>query len=653
MTVYERRRYLPLRDSSLFLYGETSMKKLKLLSFSVLVLGFVCLATSEGFGQPDPRNEFDKKGPGGKGGFGFGPPGGQTRKILKDFDKDKNGWLNAEERKEAREVAKSGGRGGKGGFGPPGGFGRGKQEPPKPGPKVKPNEVQNYPGKPLYDPNVLRTIFIDFENADWESEMEDFHGTDVEVPATVTVDGKKYPSVGFHFRGMSSYGGVSAGFKRSLNVSFDLADSKQRLYGAKTLNLLNAHEDASMLNPVLYSHIARNYIPAPKANMVKVVINGESWGLYCNVQQFDKVFLKENYKTEKGTRWKVSGNPGAQSGLEYTGDNVEDYKRKYEIKSGEDEKAWKALINFCKVLNKTPPDKLEEALKPIANIDNILWFLALDVALINCDGYWVRSSDYSIYLDEKGKFNLIPHDMNEAFRPAGGPGMGGGGPRMFAMAKPGEVLGPPLQDMLRMTEAQKKQLAELQKEVDAKLEKVMTEEQRAQFKQMRDAMANFGPPGGPGGPGGFPGGPGGPPGGPGGPPGGPGGFPGGPGGPGGGMGGGGLNLDPLVGLTSTRMPLRSKLFAVPSLKKKYLENVKKIAEDQLDWSKLGPTVASYRKLMEKEVAIDTRKLESTEGFMRATADTAEAGPPRGREISLRAFADARRKYLMDYKEPTR
>lgn len=597
------------------------MKKTKLLAFSALVLGFICLASSDGFGQPDPKKDFEKKGPGGKGGFG--PPGGQTRKILKDFDKDKNGWLNTEERKAAREVAKSGGR--KGGFG----FGRGKQDPPHPGPKVAIEDAQTFPGKPLYDAGILRTIFVEFENADWESEMEDFHGTDVEVPATVIVDGKKYANVGFHFRGMSSYGGVAAGFKRSLNVSFDLADAKQRLYGAKTLNLLNAHEDASMLNPVLYSHIARNYIPAPKANIVKVVINGESWGLYCNVQQFDKAFLKENYKTEKGTRWKVRGNPGAQSGLEYTGDNVEDYKRRYEIKSGENEKAWKALINFCKVLNTTPADKLEEALTPIANMDNILWFLALDVALINCDGYWVRSSDYSIYLDDKGKFSLIPHDMNEAFRPAGGPGGG----RMFAMPKPGEVLGAPVQDMLRMTAEQKKQLADLQKEVDAKLEKVMTEEQRAQFKQMRDAMANVGPPGGP--------------------PGGPGGPPGGLGGPGGGMGGSGLNLDPLVGLTSTRMPLRSKLLAVPSLKKKYLENVKKIAEDQLDWKKLGPVVASYRKLMEKEVTLDTRKLESTEGFLRATADTAEAGAPRGREVSLRAFADARRKYLMDYKEPTR
>ena len=47
-----------------------------------------------------------------------------------------------------------------------------------------------------------------------------------------------------------------------------------------------------------------------------------------------------------------------------------------------------------------------------------------------------------------------------------------------------------------MTAAQKKDLAELQKKVDAELERILTPEQRAQLKRMRE-----------GGMGGFPGGP--------------------------------------------------------------------------------------------------------------------------------------------------
>jgi hypothetical protein len=68
-----------------------------------------------------------------------------------------------------------------------------------------------------------------------------------------------------------------------------------------------------------------------------------------------------------------------------------------------------------------------------------------------------------------------------------GPGPGGmGGPIPF------------VQDQLKLTDEQKKQIAELQKEIDAKIEKVLTDDQKKQFKEMRDNMARMVPPkGGP------------------------------------------------------------------------------------------------------------------------------------------------------------
>ncbi|HVK10248.1 MAG TPA: CotH kinase family protein, partial [Gemmataceae bacterium] len=125
---------------------------------------------------------------------------------------------------------------------------------------------------------------------------------------------------------------------------------------------------------------------------------------------------------------------------------------------------------------------------------------------------------------------------------------------------------------------------------------------------------------------------------------------GGPGGGPGGPGGSGVEIDPLYGLTDTRKPLRSKVLAVPALRAKYLANVKTIAEDALDWKRLGPVVAMYRSLIEKDVQADTRKLESFEAFQRVTADVADPSA-RGRSIPLRAFADQRRKYLLAYQEP--
>jgi hypothetical protein len=116
---------------------------------------------------------------------------------------------------------------------------------------------------------------------------------------------------------------------------------------------------------------------------------------------------------------------------------------------------------------------------------------------------------------------------------------------------------------------------------------------------------------------------------------------------------GGLELDPLVGLNDARKPLRSKLLAVPALKAKYLDHVRTIAEQWLDWKKLGPIVAQYRTLIEKEIEADTRKLESFAEFKRATADKVEeeAGPGgRGGRPGLRAFAEQRQKFLLNHPE---
>jgi len=89
----------------------------------------------------------------------------------------------------------------------------------------------------------------------------------------------------------------------------------------------------------------------------------------------------------------------------------------------------------------------------------------------------------------------------------GGPGGPGGRRGPGGPPQPGQILPPMLQDALNLTDDQKKQVAELQKEVDTKLATILTVDQLKQVKQMRGRGRG---PGGPGGPGGR-GGPGGPP----------------------------------------------------------------------------------------------------------------------------------------------
>jgi hypothetical protein len=357
-------------------------------------------------------NTVNGQVPAGRGG---GPPvqGAEPDiEVLARFDRDRNKVLDRAERDSARvwlaahpELRRPA-RGGR------------LTKVGTPGAKLTPADVKSYPASvPLYDAGTLRTIFIDFEHPDWEQEIEAFYHTDVEVPATLRMDGKTYRDVGLGFRGNNSFGNVPAGLKRPLSITMDLV-REQDLLGHKSLNLLNANQDPTFLRSSLYLDVARDHIPAPKANLVRVVINGESWGVYVNQQTFSKEFVRETFGASGGTRWK-SPNNSVGGGLSYLGDSIAPYRKWYEQKGKDDTLAWRKLVTMTKVLNETPADQLEKALSPLLDIDATLKYLALDVALVNGDGYWRDGSDFNLYLSPQGKLVPFPHDANEGFRASG------------------------------------------------------------------------------------------------------------------------------------------------------------------------------------------------------------------------------------------
>ncbi len=407
------------------------------------------------FGGPPPFGQGGPGGPGGPGGFGGGGrgPGGAKRELVEKYDLDQDGKLNDSERSAAREEAKSNAGGGRGFGGRR--RGGGTPEPAKPGVAISPSEVEYYPAADLYAPSIIRTLFLNFKNEEWESELNDFYKTDVEVPAEMMVDGKELASVGVRFRGNTSSMFVQPGYKKSINISVDYDDADQRLYGYKTLNLLNAHGDPSLMREVLFSRIAGDYMPALKANYVRVVINGENWGLYVNSQQFDKIFLGEAFGNKGGVRWKKPASPREGGGLKYDGDLAEDYKGFYQLKtnldSEEEQEAWEHYIRFAKTLASAPIDQLEEALDPYLDIDQALWFLAMENTFIDGDGYWVRASDFNFFQDSNGRFHVISHDNNETFRYPGGPGFDRGSVSGVGL-DPLHGMGEPNKPLLRLLE---------------------------------------------------------------------------------------------------------------------------------------------------------------------------------------------------------
>ena len=398
-----------------------------------------------------------------------------------------------------------------------------------PGQKLAPSEVQQYASTvPLYDAGTLRTIFLDFEHDDWEMELAAFYHTDVELHATLRMDGRTYRDVGVKFRGNNSFTAVPPGLKRPLSLSMDSVHD-QHLLGHTTLNLLNANQDPTFLRSVLFLDVARDYIPALKANFMRVAINGESWGVYVNQQTFSPQFVREAFKTDAGTRWK-SPNNSTGGGFSYLGDDVALYRRWYEMKGKDNPAAWSSLVRATKILDTTPADQLEQALGTVMAVDEVLRYLALDIALVNNDGYWRDGSDFNVYLDGSGRFLLTLHDANEGFR-AGGRG-------------------------------------------------------------------------------------------------------------------GAAQPDPLAAMDDPNKALRRRLLAVPSLRARYLRYVGDIADKWLDWTRLGPVVAGYEKLIAADVERDTRKLDATEAFRVGIYGLADSSPPAA--TTIKGFAEQRRAAILSH-----
>ena len=119
---------------------------------------------------------------------------------------------------------------------------------------------------------------------------------------------------------------------------------------------------------------------------------------------------------------------------------------------------------------------------------------------------------------------------------------------------------------------------------------------------------------------------------------------------------GGDPEDPLGAQDDDRRPLARKLFANPAWKARYLAHVRTLANDWLDWDKLGPVAKDHQALIAEQVAADTRKLYTTEAFEsslesnRENDDEEEEAPrgPFGRPPVLRDFVDERLDYLREH-----
>jgi len=268
----------------------------------------------------------------------------------------------------------------------------------------------------FYDVDRITEINIKTPHKDWAGTLDSLRlqGSGL-MFATVTIDGEMYKNAGVRFRGSRSF---KIGKKRNpLHIKLNYINKNQNHQGYKTIKLSNSLRDPSMLREVLGYEIARDYMPAPKANFAKVNINGEFYGLLVNVEDISNEFLTSQFGSDDGAFFKCSPDiskkptPGCKKGtfasLEYE-DGVQCYIENYEMKS---EDGWDDIIELTSILANNPKD-----IEKVLNVDRTLWMLAFNNVLVNLSSYSGKNSqNYYLYKDSKGQFNPIIWDLNLAF----------------------------------------------------------------------------------------------------------------------------------------------------------------------------------------------------------------------------------------------
>ena len=287
------------------------------------------------------------------------------------------------------------------------------------------------PSTGLYEKQTIRTIDLNFGQQNFWNLLTQNYQDQINLPATMVVDGTTYESVGVRFKGQTNYSMLPPGSqKKSFNITLDHAIPDQALMGYETLNLNNAFQDPSFLREVIYLELIRDHVPAAKGNFVHLNINGESWGIYPNIQQLNSEYLKEWFLNNNGSLWRADRPDGTTGGgggpnwgdgtaaLNYLGNDTAEYQEYYTLKRSEQTDPWTDLVTVCHRLNTLPAAMFEDSIPHYLDIDRTLWFLASEIAFSDDDSYVHKGKmDYYLYRDEPSGLMLpLEFDGNSVMK---------------------------------------------------------------------------------------------------------------------------------------------------------------------------------------------------------------------------------------------
>lgn len=236
--------------------------------------------------------------------------------------------------------------------------------------------------------------------------------------ADISINGQEFKDVGIRKKGFI---GSLDGQRPSLKVKLNHIHKDQTLDGVTHLTLNNCKQDSPIINQYLaYNLFNKAGSPAPRASFSKVMVNGDSLGIYCRVESMKKPMVEKAFGSDKGVLFEGT-----------LTDFYPEFEKSFDRKFGSKDSGIAAIKKLTSIIHSEVSDEvLIDELDQILDIDAFLKFWAIESLIGFWDGYTGNKNNFFFYLDPKDKkFRFMPWGADSVFTSRSGFGRRGFGPQ--------------------------------------------------------------------------------------------------------------------------------------------------------------------------------------------------------------------------------
>jgi hypothetical protein len=229
------------------------------------------------------------------------------------------------------------------------------------------------------------------------------------VPGTLHVEGDSV-SVGVRLKGSSTFDKLDK--KPSLKIAFDAFTPHQRFMGLEHLTLNAMKYDKTMMREaVAYRVFADAGVPAPRHAYASLTINGQPYGVYSVIEALDDKWLK---------RVLPEDHDGNLYDTRFTDSDLTDLGvSSYELQEGDPATAG---IDLQELVSDLDHGNILDVLDARFDSEEVLSYLAIDLATGNYDGYSRNTNNYLLYhAPLADRWYFVPWGQDTAFSGGGRP----------------------------------------------------------------------------------------------------------------------------------------------------------------------------------------------------------------------------------------